>query len=328
MLEVETDREGTYEAWQEVADFAASGPDDRHYTLDGVTGEVQFGPLIRQPSGQERSYGRIPPRGRMLRFTSYRWGGGSIGNVGDRTITVLKSSVPYVASVTNFTAAVGGSDAETLERAKVRAPSVVRARTRAVTAEDFECLALEASPLVARARCVAAGAADGHGPPPGVVRLLLVPAISDTARLIPADELELPRRLREDVQTYLDERRLLATHLEIGSPAYQPIGVVARVKAKDGTPPAEVARGIEERLYGYINPVTGGSHHTGLDFGRGVTLSEVYAAIQGAAGLDYVEDVKLHAINRETGERQEAATRVAVPADGLVCSAKHEVIAV
>ncbi len=326
-LEVETEREGTYEIWQEVSDFAASGPDDRHYTLDSVTSEVQFGPIIRQPSGEERRYGRVPPTGRNVRFTTYRWGGGVMGNVGERTIAVLKSTVPYVASVINFTAAAGGADAETLDRAKLRAPSVVRARTRAVTAEDFECLAMEASPLVARARCVAAGSADGHGPPPGVVRLLLVPAISDTARFIPADELELPRRLREDLQAYLDERRLLATHLEIGSPVYQPVAVVARIKVKDGANAAETVAAIEQRIYGYLNPVSGGSGG-GLGFGRGVTLSEVYAAIQGAPGLDYVEDVKLFPLDPKTGERQEATTRVAVAPDGLVCSAQHEVIAV
>jgi len=328
MLEVETEREGTYEEWHEVSDFAASGPDDRHYTLDEVTGEVQFGPILRQPSGEERRYGRVPPKGRMVRFTTYRWGGGVVGNVGERTITVLKSSVPYVAAVTNFTAAAGGTDAETLDRAKLRTPSIVRARTRAVTAEDFECLAMEASPLVARAHCVAAGSPDGHGPPPGVVRLLLVPAISDTARFIPADELELPRRLREDVQAYLDERRLLATHLEIGTPQYQPVAVVARIKVKEAANAGETVAAVETRVYGYLNPVSGGAEGGGLGFGRGVTLSEVYAAIQGAPGLDYVEDVKLFPLDPKTGERQEAVTRVAATVDGLVCSAKHEVVAV
>jgi len=36
--------------WQEVPDFAASGPGDRHYTLNALTGEVQFGPAIRASS--------------------------------------------------------------------------------------------------------------------------------------------------------------------------------------------------------------------------------------------------------------------------------------
>lgn len=38
------------EEWVEVPDFAESGPEDRHYTIDSQTGTVQFGPLIREPS--------------------------------------------------------------------------------------------------------------------------------------------------------------------------------------------------------------------------------------------------------------------------------------
>jgi hypothetical protein len=36
--------------WQEVENFADSGPNDRHYTLDSRTGRVQFGPLVREPT--------------------------------------------------------------------------------------------------------------------------------------------------------------------------------------------------------------------------------------------------------------------------------------
>jgi predicted phage baseplate assembly protein len=44
---------GLPQVWQEVADFADSGPDDRHYTLDSLSGSIQFGPLVREP-GQLR----------------------------------------------------------------------------------------------------------------------------------------------------------------------------------------------------------------------------------------------------------------------------------
>src|SRR5207302_5883545 len=33
--------------WVEVGDFSASGPEDPHYTWDGTTGEISFGPLVR-----------------------------------------------------------------------------------------------------------------------------------------------------------------------------------------------------------------------------------------------------------------------------------------
>jgi hypothetical protein len=89
-VEIEGEKEGQFARWQEVQDFSGSKPDDCHFTLDGVSGEVAFGPLVRQPSGEERQYGKIPPPGRRIRFTGYRWGGGVVGNVGKETITILK----------------------------------------------------------------------------------------------------------------------------------------------------------------------------------------------------------------------------------------------
>ncbi len=325
-IEVETETEGEYEPWQEVSDFANSGPEDAHFTCDSVSGEVQFGPSIREPSGGEWQYGRMPPAGRLIRFTSYRSGGGVIGNVGEGTITVLKSSIPYLASVTNLEAARGGTDPETMESAKLRAPKVLRARTRAVSAEDFEYLALEASPLVARARCVSsATTTDEQGTPPGIVRLLLVPVVSESNGPIPGGELELTKSIREEVQTYLDERRLLATRLEITSPRYVPVAVTAQIRAKDGSHSRQVAADVEKRLYRYINPVDGGPDGGGWPFGRSLSLSEVYATIQGVADVDYIEEVELFPVDASTGERQEATTKITIPANSLLCSHKHEI---
>ncbi len=290
-----------------------------------MTGEVQFGPVVRHPSGDERRFGKTPPAGRQIRFASYRCGGGVIGNVGQKTIVVLKSSVPYIDKVTNFKAATGGTDAETLEMAKLRAPQVVRARTRAVTGEDYEVLAREASPLVARARCQSPGSGDGS-PPPGVVRVFLVPHIPEPDRLLAADELEIPRLAREAVQSYLDERRLLATSLELASPHYLPVSVVARIRVKDHADATRFSAEAEKRLYRYINPVCGGPDGKGWPFGRSLSLSEAYAALQETPGLDYIEDIQLFPLDPATGERQEASHRIAVSRDGLIRSHKHEII--
>jgi len=326
-IEVETETEGEFEPWQEVIDFSNSGPDDLHFTGDSVSGEIQFGPSVRQPSGEEHQYGRVLPAGRQIRFTAYRCGGGVVGNVGEGTITVLKSSIPYLASVTNFEAAKGGTDPETLERAKLRAPQVLKNHTRAVTAEDFEYLALQTSSEIARAKCIVPGTpTDGQSPPPGVVRLLLVPVVSECDRLITSEELELPRRLREEVQAYLDERRLLATRLEIAPPAYVPVAVEARIKVKAGRDTGQVASDVEKRLYRYINPVCGGPDGNGWPFGVSLSLPEIYATIQGTPNADYIEEAKLFPIDPTTGERQEATTRISISPNSLLCSYKHEII--
>ncbi len=320
-LEIETEDEGIFEAWQEVKDFSHSGPGDCHFTCDSVSGEVQLAPSIRQPTGEERRYGVIPPAGRQVRFTIYRCGGGVVGNVGEGTITVLKSSIPYIASVNNFESARGGTDAETLDRAKMRAPHLICDGLRAVTAEDFERLALEASPVVARARCATQGAI------PGTVHLLLIPRITDGDMPIPNEVLELTKSLRDEVQVYLDERRLLGVRLELTPPEYTRVTVRARVRVRPGSDPAQVATQVERRLYHYINPITGGPTNDGWPFGRGLFLSEVYAIVQGTPNIDYIEELSLFPVDPKTGERQEATSKVSISPDSLFCSYKHEIIA-
>ncbi len=325
-IEVETEKEGEFEPWQEVVDFADSGPNDRHFTCDSVSGEIQFGPSIRHPSGQEHQYGRVPPNGRRIRFSSYRSGGGIIGNVGEGTITVLKSSIPYVDSVKNFEGAKGGTDTETLEAAKLRAPKVLRTNIRAVTNYDFEHLALEASPKIVRAKCISPGdTADPQGPPAGTLRLLLVPLVSDGKGYIPIGQLSVPRQVRDEVKAFLDERRLLATRLEITSAQYVPVAVEAQVKAKRGSSHQKVATEVERRLYQYINPIYGGEDGQGWPFGRSLSQSEIYAALQGIPRVDYIEEVKLFPIDPDTGQRQEATTMITVPPNSILCSHKHEV---
>jgi predicted phage baseplate assembly protein len=329
-IEVEIDSEGRYEPWLEVSDFANSSPSDRHFSLDSVTGEVQFGPLIRQPSGEEKQFGKIPVLNRRIRFVAYRWGGGVIGNVGKETITVLKSSIPYIAAVNNFLPAVGGTDTETLDSAMLRAPRVLRNQTRAVTANDFESLSLEATPLVARAKCLTPGVdADSPAPsiPPGVVRVLLVPKFEYLEGPIPRERLVVSSRIQAAVKEYLDERRLLAMRVEIATPEYQPIIVEARVKSKANCENERVANNVKQRLYRFINPVCGGPRGQGWGFGRSLFQSEIYSVIQGTPEVEYIEEVKIFAVDWNTGQRTPVGEKLGIPANNLICSGQHEVIA-
>lgn len=323
-IEVETE-DGRFEPWQEVPDFSGSGPDHPHFTCDSISGLIGFGPSIKQPTGEERQYGRIPPAGRQVRFTTYRAGGGVIGNVGERTINVMKTSIPYVAGVTNFEPARGGTDAETIDRAKLRAPQILRSRTRAVTAEDFEYLAIEASPLAARAKCIAAGTPEGASLMPGIVRVHVIPHISATDGPIPEEELQLTRPVREAVQSYLDERKLLGTRLDLAAPRYLPLKVQTTIRAMPMADPEQVKAQIEKRLYRYIHPVCGGSEGTGWPFGHGPSLSEIYSVIQGTPGVGYVEDARLIPIDPESGEPEAAITQMDIPPDSVMCSARHEI---
>ena len=85
-------------------------------------------------------------------MSRYRHGGGRTGNVNAGRLTTLRSAIPGVASVTNPRPALGGVDPQSVESLRARSALEIRTRYRAVTAEDYEFLATEATPRVARAR--------------------------------------------------------------------------------------------------------------------------------------------------------------------------------
>ncbi len=317
---VEVEREdGTWERWTEVEGFGDSSPTDSHFVVDSLSGQVLFGPRLREPTGQERQYGRIPPKGRQIRFTRYRSGGGAVANVGRGTLVVPRSAsdLSYVKWVTNLRAATGGRDRESVDLYKIRGPKLVRTREVAVTRSDYEFLAQEASPQAARVHCIAAGprpAAGGAGSPnghvaPNHVRLLLVPAVSTTDEHVPRRELELDeetrRELTRTVRAYLEERCPLTTELSVGLPDYRWVSVRARLVVP-ARPSVEAAIREQEhsrvrdearrRLYRFIHPVTGGPDGSGWPFGRSLTLGDVYPLLQAIPGIEFVDEVRLRAV--------------------------------
>jgi predicted phage baseplate assembly protein len=309
--------------WLPVGDFALSAEDDKHYRLDSVAGEVEFGPAVRLPGGGLRQYGATPPRGGTLRMSAYRVGGGAGGNIARGQIRVLKTSVPYVARVENRDPALGGVEGETVENAKLRGPLELRASGRAVTADDFEELARTAAPDAARVRCVAAS--EQRGAP--AVRLLVVPKVmSDSLGALPEDELRRPSTdLLQRIAAHLDARRLVGTRLLVAPPEYQGVTVVARLTARARDEVDDTRRAAVRALYAYLSPLTGGPEGTGWPFGRPVQIFEVSAILASVPGVVTVDEVRLFPADLATGRRGESAQRVDIGSDALVLSYQHQV---
>jgi predicted phage baseplate assembly protein len=317
--------DGDWVRWTVVPDFRDSGPEDLHYVIDSVSGTLSFGPAVRQSDGLEHAYGRTPPRSSALRFTRYRFGGGIIGNVGANALTVLKSSIPYVAEVTNRRPAAGGLDPETLDGARLRAPMEVKTRDRAITAEDFEFLAKQASRNVARARCIQVRSEGaGSSVPPGTVELLIVPLVPpDHARTIEA--LQPAPELLETVREYLDERRLLGTQLVVDGPAYVGVSVEASILVQRHRNSDEVRAMVAERIREYLDPLLGGPDGLGWPFGRDLYLSEMQSVVQAVPGVEYAQDVTLYQVDIQTGQSRAAGQKITVADDVLLLSYEHVV---
>ena len=303
-----SDEEG-WEEWTEVEGFADSASSDRHFVFDRCTGEVVFGPAVRCQDGSVQQYGAVPPKAATVRLRSYRTGGGSRGNVAAGQISVVRSSISYIANVKNRRAASGGVDGETVEEAKVRGPLQMRTRNRAVTAEDYEQLTREAAPDVARVRCVSAGPGGGSEPAAGAdgVRILVIPAVAgDENGRLRFEQLILDGQLLERIANYLDERRVVGARIIVEPPHYQGITVVARIQGRRNARLTTVEESSRRALYRYFDPIVGGPDGDGWPFGRPVNVGEVYAVLQRVEGVEYVEDVRLFATDPITGQRGEA----------------------
>jgi predicted phage baseplate assembly protein len=322
VLEVaDADGDG-WQAWTQVASFAGITAADRHFTLDPVAGEIALGPAVREADGTLRQYGAVPPKGATLRVRGYLTGGGRRGNVAAGAIQVLKSSIPYVQTgVVNRRPAAGGVDGETVEEAKVRGPLALHTRSRAVTADDFEQLAREAAPEVARVHCAAAGPDE-----PGVVRVLIVPAAGgDELGRLGFEQLKPSADLLQRIAGHLDERRVVSARVVVEPPHYQGLTIVASLRARPRTDPDGLRRAALAALYRYLDPVTGGPDGSGWPFGRPVHAGELYPVLQGLDGTAFVDDLRLFPAHPLTGERLDQVQRLDVPDHALVFSYEHRV---
>lgn len=276
--------------WHMVGDFYASGPGDRHYILDRLTGKITFGDGLR---------GKIPPPGSVLRMGRYQTGGGGRGNRAVGTIVQLKTTLPYIESVVNPEAAEGGAEAEAPNRFLERAPRTIRHRNRAVTVEDYEDLALLASPAVARALCVPLfdliKDPDASLQQAGKLSVVIVP---QTAEARPAPGLELIDRVR----AYLDAHRLPNAELVVLGPEYVRIDVTAEVALASPEGQSDVELAILSALSRFLHPLSGGPAGKGWAFGRIPQKSDFYALIEGIAGVDHVRALHIEYVEDRPGK--------------------------
>lgn len=289
-------------SWAEVNNFILSGPSSRHYILDRENGKIIFGDGIR---------GMVPPTGKNnINARRYMSGGGLRGNVASGIITSLKKTIPNIDNVTNPIPSLGGMDMESLESVVNRYPHIIKNRDRAVTNEDFEWLAYEASQYVARARCMFNNDA---------ITVIIVPDSDGAAPLPDSGLVKL-------VEAHLMERAFFSIRHKIKAvgPEYMQVNAYVKVRPVSLKESIIVSERIEKRLKTFLHPLKGGSAGTGWDFGQNIPISQVAAAIEAIEGVDYVNEIEL--TERLSGQDKEELSGIehlliepnALPCAGII----------
>ncbi len=301
-----------FETWTEVTDFFGSDGNAHVYVLDRSTGQIRFGDGVN---------GAIPLANvdnatANIVAQTYRYGGGSAGNVVAGALSTMQTSVAGVdeSKVTNLYAASGGSDEESIDDAKARAPQALKTRCRAVTADDFQTLARQAA-NIARANTIPlANPAFPGVSVPGSITVVVVPNTPDFAPMPTAATLRT-------VCAYLNQRRLLTAELYVVPPTYQKAMIQASIIADDSADLAEVTVAVNAALLKYLHPLTGGDDGLGWPFGGPIYFSALFQQIFSQPGVQRVESV---VINLD-GTAYPPCQDVSIKSGALVFSTDHQV---
>jgi hypothetical protein len=272
----------TYERWHGVDSFADVAPDEPAYVVDPASGLIVFGP---SPEGV-----RVPNAGQEIRAW-YRTGGGAAGNVAAGTLTKWGIGA---ATVINLAPAKGGADLESLDNALVRGPQEFFTLQRAVTARDFELLAVRASAATSRARALTRATTWCFGQP-GEVEVQLVPAVTvpARARLTMADVIaEQTTPGLDEVRAELDRRRPLGTTCIVDWARLKEVSVRTSLVVRREEDVDAVRERVLDRLYQTLTPVPSALNPDGWPFGGAVRASNLYRMIEEAEpGVQFVEDL-------------------------------------
>ncbi|MFZ3058848.1 MAG: putative baseplate assembly protein [Candidatus Methanoperedens sp.] len=276
---------GYWVRWHEKNYLYSSGPYSRHYIIDRNKGTITFG------NGE---MGMIPPAEKDNIRCSYQYGGGVKGNnVGARSITKPKTVFPFVESVTNHEDSDGGEDRKDLDWLRERGPQTIKHRDRAVTYEDFEWLVREASPKVARVKCLPT-TDPGENFRPGWITMIIVPDERENPKPIPG------RGMINEIQDYIFSRTstyltTCPSQINLIGPGYIQVGVEAKVHFISIADAKIIEGRIIDNLKRFFHPLIGGPEKEGWDFGRNVYISQVYDVIENTDGVDYVDELVLNA---------------------------------
>jgi predicted phage baseplate assembly protein len=249
-------------AWEEVPMLFGQAPQAEVFETV-IDPELQVAVI----AGDGTTGARLPS-GRANVTARYRQGGGRAGNVNAGTLTTLLDRPLGLKAVVNPSAALGGTDAETLEEARSRAPTTVITLDRVVSLTDFAAAAREV-PGIGKARAEWAWLAGETG-----VRL----AVAGNDRTRVTDHPALLQALRRYLDARRDRFRRLAivSHVDVDVVLEAVVYVEPRHRAEDVHAAAAAA-------------VAAHFAFDTLALGQAVNLSDLLAVFQHVVGVRYVD---------------------------------------
>jgi hypothetical protein len=252
-------------AWTPEPDLLADAPDDTHFVLeiesDG-SARVRFGDDVNG----------MRPTSDSVFTAAYRLGNGTAANIGADTLVLCTD--PRIDSCTNPLPAAGGTDPETTDQIRRRAPQAFMTQERAVTMADYERVT------------------DMNAQLQNAVATLRWTGSWYTVFITaePKGEGPLTASLRKQLKRNINRYRLAGQDIELEPPQYVSLQIDLTICVERGYFSADVEAALIQVLGCGILPdgTKGVFYPDNFTFGQTVYLSPIYAAARKVAGVQSV----------------------------------------
>ncbi len=289
-----SDEEERWVVWEEVSDLEAWPGDASVCQVDRTEGIIRFGDGL---------HGKVPAFGKTQGIrVHYKCGGGSRGNVAQGQVSKLNQTLGFVQTVLNPMDLWGGLDVETPEEAMKRFSARLRHWDRAVTAGDYEELAMEASRALKKVRCFG-GKNDKGEREPGAVTLVVYPQkhLRDKSFFC---------SVREEILRYLgprmDQGILERGQFYVVEPKMVEIQVKAEVTVSGFQTIFQMRRRVGERIRAFLDPMKGHFDGKGWEIGQLPNMLQIQNILKDIPEIVWISRIYLLAFVNGPRGRQEA----------------------
>jgi hypothetical protein len=248
--------------WTAERDLLADGPTDRHFVV-----EIESDGTARLRFGNNTN--GLRPDSDTKFAASYRIGNGTAGNVGAETL--VHCSDLRVTKCTNPLAAIGGTDPETADQIRRRAPQAFMTQERAVIMPDYERVTemnTQVEDAVATLRWT------------GSWYTAFITAEPKGAG-------NLTSTLRKELKKNINRYRLAGQDIELESPQYVSLQIALTICVDPAYFRSDVEKALSDVLGSRIlsDGAKGFFYPDNFTFGQTVYLSRIYAVARKVAGL-------------------------------------------
>lgn len=204
----------------------------------------------------------------------YRIGNGRAGNVGAESICHVETQLSGIHAVRNPLPAQGGTEPESLEEVRMKAPRSFRQAERAVTPDDYAGMACR-HPQVRMAQAERRWTGSYY-------------TIQITVQRRGGQPLD--RRFRQELRTFLDRYRMVGHDVQIESPIFVPLDIVLRIEVAPGCFRSVVQDRVGRVLGNTATPAALSAffHPDRFALAQPVYLSQLLSTVMSVPGVRYV----------------------------------------